>query len=75
MAQKIRKRTTTPPFLLFIELVVPWLVMGLAAVVGAAIGLSVELIFLLSIGCALGATVLMRRLEAARRRRAAARGR
>lgn len=75
MARKVRKRSPTPPLFLFVELLIPWLVMGLVAALAAAAGLSVELIFVLSIGCAVGATFLMRLLENARRRRAAARER
>lgn len=53
---------------LFIELLVPWLVMGLVAILLFTAGVGVELIFFISIICALGATVLMRELERIRRR-------
>jgi len=74
MARKIRKRTGgTPPLYLFIELLLPWIVMGLVAVAGANAGLSVELIFILSMGSALAATVFMKLFEKNRRQREAQR--
>ena len=75
MAHKVRKRATTPPLYLFFELLLPWIVMGLVAVAGAEIGLSVELIFVSSIAGALATTVLMRIFEKNRRRREDRRGR
>jgi hypothetical protein len=75
MARKIRKRSTTPPLYLFFELLLPWIVMGLVAVAGSKVGLSLELIFILSIAGALATTVLMQLLEKDRRRREARRGR
>ncbi len=75
MARKIRKRAATPPLYLFFELLLPWIVMGLVAVLGAEIGLSVVLIFVISIGSALATTVLMQIFERNRRRREALRGR
>jgi len=68
MAKKIRKGSSSSPMYLFIELLVPWLVMGLVAILLFTAGVGVELIFFISIICALGATVLMREFERIRRR-------
>ena len=73
MAQKIRKPTTTPPLYLFIELLTPWLVMGLVAVLLSSSGLSLEIVFIASIVSAVAATFLMREFEKYRRRRQARR--
>ena len=59
---------------LFFELLLPWIVMGLVAVAGAEAHISVELIFILSIGGALATTVLMQIFERNRRKREALRG-
>ena len=74
MARKIRKNAPTHPLFLFIELVIPWLVMGLAAALLAAAGFGIEVIFIVSVICAIAATLLMREFEKSRRRRQARRG-
>lgn len=75
MAQKIRKPTATPPLYLFIELLTPWLVMGVVAVLLSSLGLSLEVVFIASIVSAVAATFLMREFEKYRRRRQARRKR
>jgi len=75
MAKKIRRRATTPLHYLFLELLLPWIVMGLVAVAGAEAGLSAVLIFVLAIAGALATTYLMHVLEKSRRKRATIRGR
>lgn len=69
MARKIRKAAPIPPMFLFIELVIPWLVMGLVAVLLATAGFGVEVIFIVSIACAVVTTFLMREFEKSRKRR------
>jgi membrane protein implicated in regulation of membrane protease activity len=72
MARKMKKQTSaasTPPFVLFAELLIPWLVMGAAAAILSTTGLSLEAVFIISILCALAATFLMREFERFRRRR------
>jgi len=71
MARKIRKDRPPPipPAYLFVELLIPWFVMGIAAVLSSFAGLSMGLIFIVSIGCAIAATFVMRELEKSRRRR------
>ena len=65
MAKKIRK---APPrrksmLVLFIELLIPWLVMGGAAVILASVGVSRILVFVIALGAALGTTVFIRYYE------------
>ncbi len=69
MARKLRKDQRVPPIFLFIELVVPWLVMGLVAILMALARFNVEIIFIASIACAVAATFLMREFEKSRKRR------
>jgi NADPH:quinone reductase-like Zn-dependent oxidoreductase len=62
MAKKIRK---VPPqrksmLVLFIELLIPWLVMGGAAVILVSAGMSGIPVFVIALGAALGATVFIR---------------
>lgn len=67
MAKKLRKRPT-PMWLLFIELLTPWLVMGGVAVLASEAGLPDWAIAVLSISAAVGFTFLIREFENRRRR-------
>ena len=65
MAKKIRK---APPqrksmLVLFIELLIPWLVMGTAAIILVSVGMSGIPAFVIALGAALGATVFIRYYE------------
>jgi uncharacterized membrane-anchored protein len=62
MAKKIRK---APPqrksmLVLFVELLIPWLVMGASAVILASLGMSGIPLFVIALGAALGTTVFIR---------------
>jgi membrane protein DedA with SNARE-associated domain len=55
MAKKLR-RVTKPLWLLFIELLIPWLSMGALAVIASAAGLTEYMVFAIAIGGALVTT-------------------
>jgi uncharacterized membrane protein len=55
-------------WLLFIELLIPWLVMGGAAVLAAEAGLPDWAIIVLALSAAVGVTFLIREFEKRRRR-------
>jgi len=73
MAKKIRKRTPSsiPPAVLFIELLIPWIVMGVVSVALAAAGIKGITILVIALASALAATVLVGYYERARKIRAA----
>lgn len=71
MARKIRKNTaksTVPPIVLFVELLVPWIVMGIVAVALSSVGVSGVASVVLALIAALAATFFIRYYE--RRRKA-----
>ncbi|OGS44622.1 MAG: hypothetical protein A3K76_06615 [Euryarchaeota archaeon RBG_13_57_23] len=67
MAKKLRK-VTTPPRLLLVELLVPWIVMGLAALLGLYLGFGEIAITVFALASALTTTVIVRFYEQRRRR-------
>lgn len=69
MAKKL-KRVRTPLWLTFVELLVPWIAMGLSAVAASSAGAPAYVIFILAIGAALLTTWLVHKYEKARRRQA-----
>jgi len=70
MAKKLRKVGTPLP-ILFLELLIPWISMGVIAVLGLEAGLSQAVVFVAAIAGALATTLLIHRLERMRRRRRA----
>lgn len=62
MAKKIRRspQIRKPMSLLFIELLIPWLVMGGAAIILVEAGLSGIPVLVIALGAALATTVLIR---------------
>jgi len=67
MAKKLRKRAI-PPRLLLIELLIPWAVMGLAALLALSLGFGEVVITVFALACALASTFTVRLLEQRRRR-------
>jgi hypothetical protein len=65
MAKKIRKapRQRKSMLRLFIELLIPWLVMGASAMILVSIGMSGIPVFVIALGAALGTTVFIRYYE------------
>jgi hypothetical protein len=65
MAKKIKK---APPrrksmLVLFIELLIPWIVMGAAAIILVSAGMSGIPVFVIALGAALGTTFLIRHYD------------
>jgi len=73
MAKKIRKTSSNsiPPAVLFVELLVPWIVMGLVAVVLAAAGVNGITLLVIALAAALATTFFIRYYERTRKMRAA----
>ena len=67
MAKKLRK-VTTPPRLLLLELLIPWVAMGLATLLGVYLGFGDIAITVFALACALTTTVIVRFWEQRRRR-------
>lgn len=67
MAKKLRK-VSTPPRLLLLELLIPWIVMGLAALLGLYLNLGEIAVTMFALGCALTTTLAVRLWEQRRRR-------
>jgi len=65
MAKKIRKATPQRKSMLrlFIELIIPWLVMGTSAIILVSIGMSGIPVFVIALGAALGTTVFIKYYE------------
>jgi len=68
VAKKLRKRRISP-LRLFIEILIPWVVMAIAAILLDAIGVSLEGTIIIAVACALVVTFLINRYERARTRR------
>jgi len=66
MAKKLKK-VRKNPFVLIIELLLPWVVMGALAVILTSIGTSRESAIVFALACGLGTTVLIFVLEKRRR--------
>jgi positive regulator of sigma E activity len=67
MAKKLRK-VTTPPRLLMLEMLIPWIVMGIAALLGLYIGMGDVSVTIFALACALTTTIIVRFWEQKRRR-------
>ncbi len=68
MAKKIRKATTSPR-VLFIELLIPWIVMAVIGVGAVSAGLSDVVSLVLALTGALATTLLVRAFERSRLRK------
>ncbi len=67
MAKKLRK-VTTPSRLLMLELLIPWVVMGLAALLALYLDFNDVGITVFALGCGLSTTFAVRLWESRRRR-------
>jgi len=68
VAKKLRKHRISPARL-FIEILIPWVVMAIAAIVLDVIGVSLDATIIIAVACALAVTFLINRYERARTRR------
>jgi len=73
MAKKVRKRRSSsiPPAILFVELLVPWIVMGIVSVVLSAAGVKGITILFIALASALATTFIVGYYERTRKMRAA----
>ena len=67
MAKKLRK-VSTPPRLLLLELLIPWVVMGLAALLGLYMQFGEVTLTVFALGCSLTSTLAIRFWDKRRRR-------
>jgi len=65
VARKLRKRRTSP-FRLFVEILIPWVVMALVAISLDLAGMSFETTIVVAVASALAVTFLISRYERAR---------
>ena len=73
MARKIRKTNSNsiPPAILFVELLIPWIVMGIVAVALVAAGISGITVLVVALASAVATTFFIRYYERTRKMRAA----
>ena len=71
MAKKIRKRTSSsiPPMVLFVELLAPWVVMGIMAAALTAAGVEGTTLIIAALGSGLAATAFIGYYERTRKMR------